>query len=140
VLDELFARRLVKLTRRTITTRAALLKELERIRRRGVSLNLGERSDDIGAVAAPVFDHEGRCVAAIGISGPLPRFARTRLPGLITAVKTAAAKISQQAGYIPKEHPIASTAVRFPARVAGTASKLAGPRSTGSFPRTSHAS
>lgn len=140
VIEELFMRRLVKLTRRTITTRTAFLKELERIRRREVSLNLGERRDDIGAVAAPVFDREGRCAAAIGISGPLPRFSRTRLPALIRAVKAAASKISQQAGYVPHDRSNARTSGRTGSRSPGGAPTLTSPRSTGSFSRTSHAS
>lgn len=99
VVDRLFARRLPKLTRRTITDRGAFGKELAHIRRSGVSVNLGERRNDIGAVAAPVFDHEGRCISAVGISGPLPRFSKERLPSVTRAVKAAAAALSDRCGY-----------------------------------------
>lgn len=98
-INELFRRPLARLTRRTITDRGGFLRELANIRRAGVSVNLGERRDDIGAVAAAVFNHEGRCVAAIGIAGPLPRFSRDKLPLLIKAVKAAAAEISRRCGY-----------------------------------------
>src|SRR2546425_5563038 len=39
------------------------------IRRAGVAINRGERQPDLAAVAAPLFDAHGECVAAVGIAG-----------------------------------------------------------------------
>ncbi|MGH8617269.1 MAG: IclR family transcriptional regulator [Burkholderiales bacterium] len=60
-------------TKRTITTMAALQKELKQVRTRGYAVNRGEWRDDIYSVGAPVFNAQGRCVAAMGISAPANR-------------------------------------------------------------------
>lgn len=58
----------------TITRPADLRRRLAEIRRTGLSINRGERRDDVAAVAAPIFDARGECVASISISGPRTRF------------------------------------------------------------------
>ncbi|MBI4520783.1 MAG: IclR family transcriptional regulator [Gemmatimonadetes bacterium] len=85
---------LLKLTRRTLTDPRRLARELRCIRATQVSFNLGERRDDIGAVAAPVFDAGGQAVAAVGLSGPLTRFSRARCRALGAIVLGAARELS----------------------------------------------
>ncbi|HVZ22185.1 MAG TPA: IclR family transcriptional regulator [Vicinamibacterales bacterium] len=99
VLSDLHSARLSKLTRRTITERRQLARELATIRATRVSINHGERRDDIGAVAAPVFDAMGRVIAAVGISGPLTRLQKRRLPALSAEVQRAALDLSERLGY-----------------------------------------
>ena len=63
-----------RLTPTTIVRAADLRRELQEIRRTGVAINRGERQPDIVAVAAPLFDARGECVAAVGIAGSRTRF------------------------------------------------------------------
>lgn len=54
--------------------RVWLKQELERIRKDGVVASIDVYSVGLAAVAAPVFDLDGRCVAALTLAGPTERF------------------------------------------------------------------
>ena len=82
----------------TITRPADLRRRLADIRRTGLSINRGERRDDIAAVAAPIFDARGECVASISISGPRTRFDDT-LEEFAKHVRKASDEISLKLGY-----------------------------------------
>jgi IclR family acetate operon transcriptional repressor len=74
-------------------TRPLLARELERVRAEGVSVALDTYMVGLAAVAAPVFDAEGRCIAALNIAGPSDRF-RDELESLKGVVKEVAARAS----------------------------------------------
>ena len=57
-------------TEQTITTQGALDAELAAVRRDGYAKAVAELEEGLVAVAAPVFDPAGTCVAALSISGP----------------------------------------------------------------------
>ncbi len=78
-------------------TRASLVRELDKIRAEGVSSSIDDCSIGISAVAAPVFDGNGRCVASINIAGPSDRF-RHNLESLKATVKDVAARASGLVG------------------------------------------
>ncbi|GAA4849178.1 IclR family transcriptional regulator domain-containing protein [Saccharopolyspora rosea] len=59
---------LPRLTPRTITTRAALLADLARVRRQGFVISDGELEEGLRGVAAPIRDPEGRVTAAVNVS------------------------------------------------------------------------
>ncbi|MDR0343215.1 MAG: IclR family transcriptional regulator [Nocardiopsaceae bacterium] len=61
---------LERYTDRTVTSRAELAAELETVRRDGYATAVAELEDGLVAVAAPVFDVTGGCVAALSVSGP----------------------------------------------------------------------
>jgi DNA-binding IclR family transcriptional regulator len=61
-------------TSRTMTSRSALAAELEGVRDRGFAYNVGEREDDLHAIAAPVWGSRGELAAIIGVQGPASRF------------------------------------------------------------------
>jgi DNA-binding IclR family transcriptional regulator len=65
---------LTAFTDRTITDRAVLEVEIARVAERGWAQALGEREDDLNAVAAPVVDRSGKLVAILGVQGPAVRF------------------------------------------------------------------
>jgi DNA-binding IclR family transcriptional regulator len=68
-------RQLERYTEHTITTREALEAELETVRQRGYATAAAELEEGLVAVAAPVFDASGSCVAALSVSGPAYRMA-----------------------------------------------------------------
>ena len=65
---------LASFTPRTISTRAKLVEELERVRRRGYAGAREEREADLAAIAAPVLDSRGDLVGIVGVQGPAARF------------------------------------------------------------------
>jgi IclR family acetate operon transcriptional repressor len=73
--------------------RGALKQELERIRQEGVCWSIDAYMKGLAAVAAPVFDGDGKCVAALNIAGPSDRF-RAELDFLKATVKEVASKAS----------------------------------------------
>jgi DNA-binding IclR family transcriptional regulator len=75
-------RQLERYTEHTIITRDALESELEAVRREGYATAVAELEEGMVAVAAPVFDAGGVCVAAISISGPTYRMPPENLPEL----------------------------------------------------------
>lgn len=101
--DQLFAGvELEQYTSETITDVAILKKELQRIRRQGYAIDLGERDEDVRCVAAPIFNHEGKVVAAISVSGPHTRVTNYYLNNeLVDIVLDVARKMSQRLGYQP---------------------------------------
>lgn len=78
--------------------RRALSTELERVRSDGWAGDDGESDPDLRCVAAPVFDHEGTAVAALGISVPASRLSRDQFPDRGAIVRDVAAALSQALG------------------------------------------
>jgi DNA-binding IclR family transcriptional regulator len=88
-------------TPRTIATRDALERELERVRRRGFADARDEREVGLSAVAAPVRGSRGELAGILGVQGPSSRFdaraARAALPVLLGH----AAAVSRELGLPP---------------------------------------
>lgn len=74
-------------------TRASLARELDKIRAEGVSTSIDNYMVGLAAVAAPVFDGDGECVASLNIAGPSDRF-RNEMESLKAVVMEVAAKAS----------------------------------------------
>jgi DNA-binding IclR family transcriptional regulator len=73
--------------------------ELARVARQGYSTAAGELETGYVAIGAPVRRHDGTTIAAISLGGPSTRFTEARMPGLIRAVREAAAGVSQRLGW-----------------------------------------
>jgi DNA-binding IclR family transcriptional regulator len=86
--------RLEKFTPQTLTSPRELKKHLEDIRLRGWTTNISELEEGLHAVAVPVVDGAGRCLAALSILGPSYRVPPTRLPQLAAQAQAAAAEIT----------------------------------------------
>jgi DNA-binding IclR family transcriptional regulator len=80
-------------TGRTVTDRAALAVQIEKVRAQGWAQAAGEREPELNAVAAPVSDATGRLVAILGVQGPATRFTQR-------AMRTAAGALRDRAGLI----------------------------------------
>ncbi len=79
---------LPRYTAHTLTRRAALTAELQRVQEHGFAVNREERYPGVCGVAAPVLDARGRARAAVGIRGPAVRFdarEEARLGALVVA-------------------------------------------------------
>ncbi len=90
---------LERFTARTITSLPQLRKELERIRARGYSVDNEEVVEGLRCVAAPVFDHTGRVVAAFSVAGPATRVTLEREPEIARLVRETSQQISHRLGY-----------------------------------------
>jgi DNA-binding IclR family transcriptional regulator len=105
--DDLAAEPLPKLTRRTLSA-AALRRELQDVRERGVARERDEAVLGEASVAAPIFDHAGHAVGAIGVVGETSTILpRTPAPEIGAAVLDAARGISRELG-APRWPPVAA--------------------------------
>lgn len=84
---------LERMTDNTIVSRDALYAELHRVRVDGVAYDREEVQVGLSCVAAPIVDEEERVVAALSISVPTARFAKTEV-ALSSTVRRAARTIS----------------------------------------------
>src|SRR5204862_1185375 len=71
---ELLPEPLTAYTERTVTRRDTLASQIEEVRSQGWAQALGEREDDLNALAAPVWDDRGRRTAIVGVQGPASLF------------------------------------------------------------------
>jgi DNA-binding IclR family transcriptional regulator len=81
-------------TGRTVTDRAALAVQLDKVRAQGWAQAAGEREAELNAVAAPVCDAAGRLVAILGVQGPAARFTQRAMRAAAGAVRERAALIA----------------------------------------------
>ncbi|MCX5821973.1 MAG: IclR family transcriptional regulator [Deltaproteobacteria bacterium] len=89
---------LSKFTPITITDPALLEADLERIRRDGYAVSVGEREDGTYSVVAPVMGGKGEIVASLSISGPIFRLSEEQKAANIQAVLKASREISALLG------------------------------------------
>ena len=73
---------LIKKTPQTITRKGHLLEHLASVREQGIAIDLEENLSGVTCIAAPIFDHAQRPIAAFSISGP-----SARMNAKLTAVK-----------------------------------------------------
>jgi IclR family transcriptional regulator, acetate operon repressor len=92
------AARLVKLGPRTITSRAALERELAKVWRAGYAICREELEPGFIAISAPVRNAQGRTVAAMSIGGPKTRLTEGRVAKVAARVRQAARRVSQRLG------------------------------------------
>jgi len=85
-------------TDNSITDAAALLKEIEEIRRTGIAFDDGEFNAEVRCIAVPVMDFTGQIIGALGISGPVWRLSNQALQGHARLVRTAANRLSTELG------------------------------------------
>ncbi|MCM3691119.1 IclR family transcriptional regulator [Neobacillus niacini] len=87
-------------TDHTITSIEAILQELKQIRQRGYALDLEENEYGITCIAAPVFDHLGKVVAAVSISGPTTRMTKERITQLGPIMIQTSQQLSARLGHL----------------------------------------
>jgi DNA-binding IclR family transcriptional regulator len=85
---------LKRFTERSIVDRSVLESEVERIREQGWAQALGEREEDLNAVAVPVLDRTGKLAAILGMQGPAVRFRPQVVRSAVELLMERAALIS----------------------------------------------
>jgi IclR family acetate operon transcriptional repressor len=86
--------RLTSRTDRTLLTRPALRQELELTRQRGYALDQGENEEGACCIGAPIFDRQGRVIAAVSLSAPSSRLPTNRIEEVAGAVIQTAGNIA----------------------------------------------
>ncbi|TSD55275.1 IclR family transcriptional regulator [Aeromicrobium piscarium] len=71
---------------------------LEMVRRDGYALNHGSYRPGVGGIAAPIRDHTGAVIAAVGLCLPEQRFGRDRFESLRAETVAAASAVSSELG------------------------------------------
>jgi len=92
-------RELPALTEWTITDADELEEDLERTRERGYAVALEELELGLHAVAAPVLDGHGACVAAVSVSAPSYRLPKERIAEVAARCVTVAGEASACLGF-----------------------------------------
>lgn len=87
-----------RLTPNTLVDPELLLADLALTRARGYAISKGEHVDGVVSVAAPVFDHTGKAIGAIGMFGPSSRNPEDRLHSFGRDLMEAARLISGNVG------------------------------------------
>jgi IclR family acetate operon transcriptional repressor len=95
--DAYLARPLKASTPNTITDSTELRAQLERVRKNGYAVSLGELDEGVRAVAAPILAPSGAPMGSISISCPAQRLPDDRVAGYGALVRSAAEKISRLA-------------------------------------------
>ena len=81
-------------TERTIVDHDVLRADVARVRERGWGQALGEREDDLNAVAVPVLDPAGQLAAILGVQGPAVRFSPRVMRSAVELLMERAERIS----------------------------------------------
>lgn len=97
--ETIISKGLERYTKNTITDPEKLRNHLEMIRRKGYAIDEEENEVGIRCIGAPVFDHTGRVVAAVSISGSILTVTRDKIPELSKKVVDSARRISEKLGW-----------------------------------------
>lgn len=99
-IDHLYAgHELHALAPNTITELDTLKARLKTAREEGVAYDAAESSPGVHCVAAPIYDHSDRVVAAISVGVPNDRYSAERMVGITQLVREHAATLSRTLGW-----------------------------------------
>ncbi len=80
-------RALIAYTRRTITDTRSLAEELAGVRAHGFAQAMGERENELNAIAVPVLAAGGELVAMLGLQGPASRFDHSAMHAVLDRLR-----------------------------------------------------
>lgn len=86
---------LPRLTEHTLTNQAAVIAEINRVRKQGWSIDNQENEIEGRCIGAPIHASDGRVLAALSISGPVFRMDMARAKSLVPQLKAFCAEISE---------------------------------------------
>lgn len=92
---------LTSFTPKTITRREALLATLSEVRAREHAIDDEESENGLRAIAAPVRNHNGAVIAAVGVAAPVQRMNKKVMQTCVPTVIAAANAVSVRLGFVP---------------------------------------
>ena len=98
-LDQVLSGELEKHTAHTITDSNQLRRDLNTVRRQGYAIAREELEEGLNALAAPLYDHTGQAVAAVGVAGPAYRMTAQALPQMVACLLDVTRQISARLGH-----------------------------------------
>jgi DNA-binding IclR family transcriptional regulator len=93
-------------TPKTITRRDELLGMLEDVAAREYAIDDEEREPGLRAIAAPVRNHTGTVIAALGVAAPVQRMTKKVMQDCVPDVIATAAAVSARLGYERRRGPV----------------------------------
>lgn len=99
ILDEILSKELKAYTSNTITKPAELLAHLQEIKENGYAFSYEEFNEGVSSIAAPVYNYDGKVVAAITVVGPIQRIQHHKVQGFAKKIMEAGMEISHRMGY-----------------------------------------
>lgn len=100
VLERLLAKGLARYTPRTVTDVVVYRQELQHVRASGYAVNRGEFRAEVAAIAAPIFEHTGKVIAGLSLSGPVTRYTSAYIRHLVPQLLAASSEIAHRLGFI----------------------------------------
>lgn len=88
-------------TDKTVTRREAVLEMLEDVRDRDYAIDDEESEPGLRAIAAPVRNHNGLVIAALGVAAPVQRMNKKGMQTTVPTVMAIAQAVSARLGYQP---------------------------------------
>jgi IclR family KDG regulon transcriptional repressor len=88
-------------TSKTLTRREAVLAMLSEVRAREYAIDDEESESGLRAIAAPVRNHSGAVVAAVGVAAPVQRMNKKVMQTCVPTVIATANAVSARLGYVP---------------------------------------
>ncbi len=86
-------------TPKTIVDQDALLERIRQVKRRGYAIEDEECEEGTRCLAAPIYQNDGRILAAVGVAGPRLRMKKSQFSKLAPLVVEAAEEISSSLGF-----------------------------------------
>jgi IclR family transcriptional regulator, KDG regulon repressor len=88
-------------TANSVTKREALLAMLAEVAEREHAIDDEESEEGLRAIAAPVRNHTGNVIAALGVAAPVQRMTKKDMQTCVPSVIATAAAVSARLGYLP---------------------------------------
>jgi DNA-binding IclR family transcriptional regulator len=98
-LEAILGKPLIPYTEKTVTSPEELREQFEKIRSQGYATDSEELEVGVCAIAAPIFNRQGKVMAAIGGPSPVSRMTPERIREMAEAFQTAAQEISRRMGW-----------------------------------------
>ncbi len=98
-LDIILSKPLASFTDKTITSPNELRRQLEKIRNQGYATDDEEFEVGVCAISAPIYNRQGKIIAAIGGPSPVSRMTPERILEIAATFKNAAQEISRRMGW-----------------------------------------
>jgi len=98
-LDKILSQPLASFTIKSVTSPDELCRQLATIREQGYAVDNEEFEEGLCAISAPIYNRQGRVIAAVGNPSPNSRMTPERVQEIAEAIKEAARAISHRMGW-----------------------------------------